>query len=205
MNTASTWTGIGAALLLAATATGFAVAAGATHAPPQAAGEPPPPPEPGHGPGRGHGMMPGFFPPMMMAHLAERLDLGAEQKAAIHKALDEARPGFEALHQQMRSDLERLTRTRPDDPAYQTLVASASQAASQTAAQLVLQTSQLRSQVFGVLTAPQRDELVKLEAEHAEHMRDGHAGGMRHGDDDAHHPPGHVPPPPAPPAPPKSR
>lgn len=198
----STWTGIGAALLLTATATGFAWAASNAPATPAAPPEPPPPMA-GHGHPHEGGPMGGFMPPMMMmGHLAEKLGLSAEQKTAVHKALDEARPGFESLHEQMRGDIDRLRHTRPDDPAYQGLVASASQSASQTAAQMVLQASQLRSRLFGILTPAQRDQLVKLEAEHAEHMREGHPRGMGHGMEhgmehgeagDAHR--GHEPPP----------
>jgi Spy/CpxP family protein refolding chaperone len=169
------WAGIGAALILAGTATGFAVAADRD--------PPPPPPPPGHF-GAGHGpgaMMPGMWPPMMMAHMAEKLGLSADQKAAIHKAMDEARPGLEALHTQMRTDLDLLARTRPDDAAYQGVVASASQSASQNAAQFVLQSSQLRSRVYGVLTPAQRDQLVKLEAEHRAERAEGTGPKMHHG------------------------
>ncbi len=180
--TLATWAGIGAALVLAGTATGFAMAAG-RDAPPA-----PEPPHMGaeHGPGA---MMPGMWPPMMMAHMAQRLGLTAEQKLAIHKSMDDARPGLEALHQQMRQDFELLARTRPDDATYQGVVASASQSASQNASQFVLQASQLRSRIYGVLTPTQRDQLMKLEAEHrAMHGADAKAqrGEGRHF---GHHPP----------------
>ncbi|MEI8298562.1 MAG: Spy/CpxP family protein refolding chaperone [Pseudomonadota bacterium] len=184
-NTLANWAGIGAALILTGVAIGFAVAADRD------------PPPPGHFQGGGPGpgaMMPGMWPPMMTPHIAEQLGLSAEQKTAIHKALDDARPGLEALHTQMRTDLDVLARTRPDDTAYQAAVASASQSASQNAAQFVLQSSQLRSQVYGVLTAPQRDQLVKLEAEHRAARADGtepkmHRGQWAHGQRSAPPPP----------------
>ena len=153
--------GIGAALILIGTATGFAVAADRSSAPP-------PPPAAAHaGPEHGPGPMgPGLWEPRMMGHLAAKLGLTAEQKAAIHKAFEEARPGLEALHKQTRADFALLAKTRPDDAAYQGVVANASQSASQNAAQFVLKSSQLRSRIFGVLTPAQKDQLVKLEAEH---------------------------------------
>ena len=143
-------------------------------------------------------MMPGLGEAMMIEHMADKLGLSPEQREAVHKALEDARPGFESLHEQMRQDVEKLARTRPDDPGYQALVASASQSASQTAGQIVLQASQLRSRVFGTLTAPQRDQLAKLEAEHLARMKEG-----GHGEHHGHHgPAGDMPPPPPPPAPP---
>jgi len=164
-------------MLLAATAARFAVAA--DHAQP-----PPPPGEhgPWHRPEHGPGMMPGLGESMMIEHMADKLGLTPEQRDAVHKAIDDARPGFESLHEQMRQDVEKLARTRPDDPGYQALVASASQSASQTAGQIVLQASQLRSRVFGTLTPPQRDQVAKLEAEHLAHMKD-----VGHGEHRGHH------------------
>ena len=193
--TFATWAGVGAAVLLTATAARFALAA--DHSPP------PPPAPPGehgpmHRPDHGPGMMPGLGEAMMIEHMADKLGLSPEQREAVHKALEDARPGFESLHEQMRQDVEKLARTRPDDPGYQALVASASQSASQTAGQIVLQASQLRSRVFGTLTAPQRDQLAKLEAEHLARMKEG-----GHGEHHGHHgPAGDMPPPPPPPAPP---
>ena len=200
--TFASWAGIGAAVLLAATAARFAVAA--DHS------EPPPPAEHGawHGRGAGAGpgmMMPGIGQAMMVEHMADRLGLSTAQREAVHKAIEEARPGFEALHGQMRKDAEQAAHTRPDDPGYQAMVAAASQSASQTAGQFVLQASQLRSRVFGVLTPAQRDQATKLEAEHLARMQEGehgkHIGG--HGADGMEHPgrPGPDAPPPPPPAP----
>ncbi len=196
--TFATWAGVGAALLLAATAARFAAAAD----------PPPPPPPPGehgpwHGPEHGPGMMPGLGEAMMIEHLSEKLGLTPAQRDAVHKAVDEARPGFESLHKQMRKDVEKLARTRPDDPGYQALVASASQSASQTAGQIVLQASQLRSRVFGVLTPEQRDQVAKLQAEHQARMKDGKHG--EHGWHRGHPGPddGTPPTPPATPATPR--
>jgi len=190
----ATWAGVGAALLLAATAARFAVAADPAR---------PPPPPGEHGPWHrqehGPGMMPGLGEAMMIEHMADKLGLSPEQREAVHKALEDARPGFESLHEQMRQDVEKLVRTRPDDPGYQALVASASQSASQTAAQIVLQASQLRSRVFGTLTPAQRDQVAKLEAEHLARRAEGGHGehhGPRGPEHDMPPPPAEAPPPP---------
>ncbi len=179
------WAGVGAALLLVATATGFALAA--DRAPTPTSGER----AEGHGHWRGHPpgmMMPGPGSAMMIEHMADKLGLTTQQRESVHKALEEARPGFESLHEQARKDLEQLASTRPDDAGYQARVASASQSAGQTASQMVLQASQLRSRVFGVLTPAQRDQATALEAKHLARMREqGHGAGNERGHKDWQH------------------
>ena len=65
--------------------------------------------------------------------------------------------------------------TRPDDANYTSVVANVSQASSGLAGQFVLQASQLRSQVFGVLTADQKTKLVQLQAKMKAHWQQRHA------------------------------
>lgn len=173
----STIAGLGAVALLA----GVAIA---THA------DPPPPdaPQGHHGPPPGAGLMvPGMLPPGALPHLARELSLSADQQAQIRGFLEQAKPGFEQLHQQMRTNFELLAKTRPDDPAYQTIVSNVSQSASELAAQLVLQGSRVRSQVFGVLNADQKLKLVDFEgrrhAWHRDHPPGPHDGGPDGGPD----------------------
>ena len=128
----------------------------------------PPPPDLAHehrGPPPGPGLMvPGMLPPGALPHLAKELGLSADQQAEIRGVLEQAKPGFEELHRQMRTNFELLAKTRPDDPSYQTVVSNVSQSASELAAQLVLQGSRVRSQVFGVLSADQKQKLTELES-----------------------------------------
>ena len=119
---------------------------------------------PGPRPGAGF-MMPGLWSTPTMAGIADRLALSDEQRRALERVLEEARPRFERLHRQMRGDMQLLVRTRPDDAAFQAVVASATQSASQSAAQMVLEGSQLRSRIYGTLAPPQREQLAALEAE----------------------------------------
>lgn len=147
----------------------------------------PPPPDLAHahrGPPPGPGLMvPGMLPPGALPHLAKELGLSADQQAEIRGVLEQAKPGFEQLHLQMRTNFELLARTRPDDPSYQTVVSNVSQSASELAAQLVLQGSRVRSQVFAVLNADQKQKLTELESRpHGWHGKGGRDPGD-HGPD----------------------
>jgi len=143
--------GIGAAALLAGAAW-----SAATDSAPDA-----PPPGMHHG---GPGMMvPGLFPPHALKQIGEELGLTPEQHQTIKGLFDQAKPGFEQLHKQMRANAELLMKTRPDDSAYQTVVANVSQSTSEITSQLVLQGSQLRAQIFAVLTPDQKSKLAGIE------------------------------------------
>ena len=157
--------GIGAAALLTGAAWSAATESGA---------DAPPPPGMHHG---GPGMMiPGLFPPHALKQIGEELGLTPEQHQTIKGLFDQAKPGFEQLHKQMRANAELLVKTRPDDSAYQTVVANVSQSTSEVTAQLVLQGSQLRAQIFAVLTPEQKAKLPGIE-QRMEQRFEGH----RHG------------------------
>jgi Spy/CpxP family protein refolding chaperone len=105
------------------------------------------------------------MPPALLGHVADELGLSPEQRQTIRGLFDQARPGFAQLRREMQAGAELLARTAPDDPAYQSVVANVSQSAADLAARFVLQASQLRSQVHGVLTGEQRTRLAALEPE----------------------------------------
>jgi len=132
------------------------------------AANPPPPPDMHHG---GPGMMvPGLFPPHALDKIGQELGLTPEQHQTIQGLFQQAKPGFEQLHKQMRANAELLAKTRPDDNAYQTVVANVSQSTSEITAQLVLQGSQLRAQIFAVLTPEQKTKLAGIEARMKDHF-----------------------------------
>ena len=108
-------------------------------------------------------MVPGLVPQRVLEQLADRLDLTTEQRRTISAYFREARPLFEQLHKELAANAELLAATRPDDASYTGIVANVSHSAGEIAAQLVLQGSQLRSQVFGVLTDRQKVKLVQLQ------------------------------------------
>jgi len=146
--------GVGAAMILAGVALATATAGGA---------RPPPRPSPaaaGDGPALA---VPGVLSRTAFDRAAGALGLSAEQRQAVAACYDQSLPALERLHARMRAGAARLARTPPDDPAYQRVVAGVSEAAADAAAEFVLQASQLRSQIHGVLSAEQRGWLMALE------------------------------------------
>jgi Spy/CpxP family protein refolding chaperone len=156
--------GVGAAVILGGVALAAATQAGGELAAMHGAGH-------GESPGL---MVPGLVPHALLGRMAGELGLTPEQRQTIQGMFDQARPGFEQLHRQVLAGSELLARTAPDDGAYQTVVASVSQQAADAAAEFVLQASQLRSQVNGVLTPAQRTRLGALEADLGARMLERH-------------------------------
>jgi Spy/CpxP family protein refolding chaperone len=162
--------GVGAAALL----TGAAIAT-------QTDTPPPAPPE-HQGPPPGPGMMiPGMLPPEALPHIAKRLGLSDDQQTRIKEYMDQAKPGLKQLHDQIHTNMELLAKTRPDDPAYATVVNNVSQAMSEAAGQMVLQGSQLRSQMFGVLSGDQKTKLAAMQNQMADWHGPGPHGHHDHG------------------------
>ena len=148
----------------------------------------PPPPDVAHArggpPPAGGLMVPGVMPPAALPRLAKELGLSADRQTQVRGFLDQAKPGFEQLYEQMRANFDLLAKTRPDDPSYQTVVSNVSQSASELAAQLVLQGSRVRSQVFGVLNAEQKQKLMEMPSR--PHEWRGHGEGRGPGDQGPH-------------------
>jgi Spy/CpxP family protein refolding chaperone len=145
------------------------------------AGDPPPPPgvDGGrHGPGmhegkggrHGRGMHgPGMMMPGMEGHMlmrmADELGLSPEQRQTIRGFFESAQPGFRDLHERMRANTKLMMDTQPDDPKYQSVVQQVGQSSAELAQQMVQQSSQLRTQVWSVLTADQKTKLKAKQAE----------------------------------------
>ncbi|HXQ31598.1 MAG TPA: Spy/CpxP family protein refolding chaperone [Steroidobacteraceae bacterium] len=118
------------------------------------------------GPPPGAGLMvPGMISQGAFERAARELGLTAEQRQSIKEFFDQGRPGLEQLRRQMRANAELLAKTRPDDPSFTSVVANVSESSGEIASQAVLKGSQLRSQVFGVLSSDQKTKLVALELE----------------------------------------
>jgi Spy/CpxP family protein refolding chaperone len=136
-----------------------------------AAGDPPPPPGMDGGPGpRGHGgpggpgMMMGMEGHMLM-RMADELGLSPEQRQTIRGFFESAAPGFRKLHEQMRANTKLLMDTQPDDAKYQSVIQQVSQSSADLAQQMVMQSGQLRTQIWSVLTADQKTKLKAKQAE----------------------------------------
>lgn len=150
----------GGALLTAATS--FSIASAADDATAAA------PPAGRHGPGA-HGGGPG--------HLFSKLGLTADQKASIKSIMTAAKPQMKTLHDQMRANHQKLMQTKPDDPNYGSVVAEVAQSNATLASQRTTQGSQLRSQMYAVLTPAQKTQLATLEAQWAAQPHHGRRGG----------------------------
>jgi len=118
---------------------------------------PPPPPGPHgwhHGRGHGHGQW----------HLLHKLGLSAAQQQSVKAIMAAAGPQMKSLHEQMRSNSQKLDQTKPTDPNYTSIVAQVSQTQGSLSAQMMTQQADVRAQVFKVLTPGQQEQLATLEA-----------------------------------------
>lgn len=129
--------------------------------------------KPGRGPGPEMGMFhPGMMGPQLLHRLGDELELTDEQRQTIKGLLESARPNMQAMREQARESAELLRKTQPDDPNYTNVVAQASQQAAELAGRLVTDGSQLRSQIWTVLTPEQRTELQTLQDKFPKRVRE---------------------------------
>jgi protein CpxP len=98
-------------------------------------------------------------------HLLGKLDLSAAQKQQIKDIMTTAHPQLQSLHEQMRANSLKLEQTKPTDPNYASIAAAVSQTHGSLSAQMMSQHSEIRAQVFKVLTPAQQTQLAALEAE----------------------------------------
>jgi len=124
---------------------------------------------------RGHGHHGGGDAGMRyMHHVFEQLDLSPEQKETVKGIFTSAKPRLTALHEEMRDVRESLMDTSPDAADYSTVVDAASQKSGELASQIVLEMSQIRTQVHSVLTEEQKAQLPEIRAEMKQRMEQRH-------------------------------
>jgi periplasmic protein CpxP/Spy len=126
-----------------------------------------PPPSGPRGPGP-HGFGPG--------RIYSKLNLTPTQQASIKSILTAAKPQMKTLHEQMRANHLKLSQTKPDDPNYPTVVAEVAQANATLASQRTTQGSELRAQMYAVLTPAQKTQLAALQQEWAARPHHGRWG-----------------------------
>jgi Spy/CpxP family protein refolding chaperone len=131
----------------------------------------PPPGAPGAGAHGGHGPS-GEGP----GHLYSKLGLSADQQASIKSIMTAARPQMKSMHDQMRANHLKLMQTKPDDPNYGNVVAQVAQSNATLASQRTSQAAELRTQMYAVLTPPQKTQLAALEAQWAAQPHQGPRG-----------------------------
>ena len=97
--------------------------------------------------------------------LLAKLNLSAEQQAAVKTIMANAGPEMKSLYQEMRANSLKLRRTQPNDPNYANVVAQVTQANGALHSQLITQKEAVRAQVFKVLTPAQQTQLAALQAQ----------------------------------------
>ena len=100
-------------------------------------------------------------PDLMVERMADHLDLDATQRAQVQNILDAARPEFESLREQRRTNREALASLDAADPGYSTQLNDIAVSNGQLATDGTLLFSRVRSEIDAVLTAEQRDKLAR--------------------------------------------
>jgi len=104
-------------------------------------------------------------------HLLSKLNLSAEQQAAVKTIMANAGPQMKSIHQEMRANSLKLRQTQPNDPNYANVVAQVTQANGALHSQMITQKEAVRAQVFKVLTPAQQTQLAALRAQMQEQMQ----------------------------------
>jgi len=105
-----------------------------------------------------------------------KLNLTSEQQASIKAIFTAAKPQMQSLHAQAKANHLKMMQTTPDDPNYATIVAEVAQANATLASQRTTQESEIKAQIYAVLTATQKTQLATLEAQWADKPHHGHWG-----------------------------
>src|SRR3984957_1109788 len=100
-------------------------------------------------------------------HLLSKLGLSDAQKTQIKSIMTAAKPEMQSLHQQMRTNMQRLEQTQPSDANYSTIASQVSQTHGSLSAQMMTQRANVRAQIFKVLTPAQQTQLATLRAQMA--------------------------------------
>lgn len=125
-------------------------------------------------------MRPGMMGRHLLHRLGDELELTDAQLQTIRGLLESAQPNMQALREDMRTSAGQLRDTPPDAPNYAAVVAQASQKAGELASRLVTDGSQLRADIWQVLTPEQRTELQSLKAGFRERMQERREWRQRH-------------------------
>ena len=120
----------------------------------------------------GHGWGPG--------RLYSQLNLTAEQQASIKAIMTAAKPQMQSMHAQMKANHLKMLQTTPDDPDYASVVAEVAQTNATLASQRTTHMSEIKAQIYALLTPAQKTQLATLEAQWAANPHQGrwhHPGG----------------------------
>ena len=109
-------------------------------------------------------------------HMLSKLGLSDAQKTQIKSIMTAAKPEMQSLHQQMRTNMEKLQQTQPSDANYSSIASQVSQAQGSLFAQMMTQTANVRAQIYKVLTPAQQTQLATLQAQIAARRQSREAG-----------------------------
>jgi Spy/CpxP family protein refolding chaperone len=93
-------------------------------------------------------------------HLLEQLNLTPEQQTQVDSIIAAAKPQFQTLRASGQTALEALAVTAPTDPTYPAVLA----AAKASAAAHIQQMSDVKSQVYAILTPAQQAQIPQIVA-----------------------------------------
>ena len=110
-------------------------------------------------------------------HLLSKLGLSDAQKTQIKSIMTAAKPEMQSLHQQMRTNMQKLEQTQPSDANYSTIASQVSQTHGSLSAQMMTQRATVRAQIFKVLTPAQQTQLATLKAQMAARWQSREAAG----------------------------
>ncbi len=112
--------------------------------------------------------------------LYSQLNLTAEQQASIKAIMTAAKPQMQSMHAQMKANHLKMLQTTPDDPNYASVVAEVAQTNATLASQRTTHMSEIKAQIYALLTPAQKTQLATLEAQWAANPHQGrwhHPGG----------------------------
>jgi protein CpxP len=103
-----------------------------------------------------------------------KLNLTTEQQASIKAIMTAAKPQMQNMHAQMKANHQKMQATTPDDPNYASVVAEVAQTNATLASQRTTQMSEIKAQIYALLTPAQKTQLATLEAQWAANPHHGH-------------------------------
>ncbi len=103
----------------------------------------------------------------------EKLGLNADQKAKVDAIMAAKGPALKNLHEQMRTNMEKLRSTKPDEPNYSALVSQVAQANGSLTTQAISAQGDMHAQLYAVLTPAQRMQLQEMQSKMHERMKEG--------------------------------
>ena len=127
-------------------------------APPAAAAEP-----------AGQHRGPGGGPERMF----EKLGLSAEQKSKVDAIVAAKASALKSLHEQMRTNMEKLRSIKPDDATYSAVLSQIAKANGSLTTQAISEQGDMQAKLYAVLTPEQRTQLSEKQARMRERMKEG--------------------------------